>query len=106
MGLPGLRDLSDQVEKLAPLANEVTHSEEFAQAAAVLAGVQNAVRSGLNKAAARAWHAINLPAGTDVQRLRQQVGSLDREVRLLSLELQRARKEATRHGVRSRPEHD
>lgn len=94
MGLPGLRDLSNQVEKLAPRANQVTHSEEFAQAAALLAGVNKVVRTELNRLAARAWHAVNLPAGTDVQRLKQQVGSLDREVRLLSLELQRARKEA------------
>ena len=104
-GLPGLRDLSNQVEKLAPQANQVTHSEEFAQAAALLAGVNKAVRTELNKLAARAWHAVNLPAGTDVQRLKQQVGSLDREVRLLSLELQRERKEAKRRGVDSRPEH-
>ncbi len=106
MGLPGLRDLSHQVERLAPLANEVTHSEEFAQASALLTGAKKLVRSELNKVAARAWHAINLPAGTDVQRLRQQVGSLDREVRLLTLELQQARKEAKRLGVDSRPEHD
>ncbi len=107
MGLPGPRGLFDRVEKLAtPLANELTHSEGFAQAAALLTGVQNVVRTELDKVAARAWHAVNLPAGTDVQRLKQQVGSLDREVRLLSLELQRARKEARRHGVDSRPEHD
>jgi hypothetical protein len=106
MGLPALRDLSNHVEKLAPLANEVTHSAEFAQAAALLTSAKKVVRTELNKFAARAWHAINLPAGTDVQRLKQQVGSLDREVRLLSLELQRARKEAKRRGVDSRPEHD
>ncbi len=107
MGLPGLRDLSSQVEKLAtPLANELTHSEEFAQAAALLTSVKKVVRTELDKLAARAWHAVNLPAGTDVQRLKQTVGSLDREVRLLSLELQRAQKEAKRRGVDSRPEHD
>lgn len=106
MGLPGLRDLSHQVEKLAPLANGLTHSEEFAQAVALLTSVKKVVRTELNKVAAGAWHAINLPAGTDVQRLKQQVGSLDREVRLLSLELQQARKETKRRGVDSRPEHD
>lgn len=106
MDLPGLRDLSNQVEKLAPLANEVTHSQEFAQAAALLTSVKRVVRTEFNKVTARAWHAVNLPAGTDVQRLKQQVGSLDREVRLLTLELQRARKETKRRGVDSRPEHD
>lgn len=107
MGLPGLRDLSSQVEKLAaPLANDLTHSEEFAQAVALLSSVKKVVRTEVDKLAARAWHAVNLPAGTDVKRLKQQVGSLDREVRLLSLELQRERKEARPRGVDSRPEHD
>ena len=106
MGLPGLRDLSNQIERLAPLANRLTHSEEFAQTAALLTSMKKVVRTELANAAAGAWHAINLPAGTDVQHLKQQVGSLDREVRLLSLELQRARKETKRRGVDSRPEHD
>lgn len=107
MALPGPRDLLNRVEKLAtPIAKDVTHSEEFARASALLVGVKKVVRTEVNTLAARAWHAVNLPAGTDVQRLRQQVGSLDREVRLLTLELQRARKEAKRHGVDSRPEHD
>jgi phage host-nuclease inhibitor protein Gam len=32
---------------------------------------------------------MNLPASTDVQRLRRQVGELDREVRRLTLQLDR-----------------
>jgi phage host-nuclease inhibitor protein Gam len=32
---------------------------------------------------------MNLPASTDVQRLRRQVGELDREVRRLTLQLER-----------------
>jgi uncharacterized membrane protein YciS (DUF1049 family) len=35
----------------------------------------------------RLWHLINLPAGTDVQRLRVQIGALDRQVRRLTLQL-------------------
>ena len=105
MGLPGIRDLYNRFERVAgPLAEQVVKTEEFAQAAALFT-VNKAVRTELDKLTARAWHAVNLPAGTDVQRLTQQVGSLDRELRLLSLELQRARKEAKRRGV-SRPEHD
>ncbi len=88
-----------------PLAEQVVKTEEFAQAAALFTSVNKAIRTELDKLTARVWHAVNLPAGTDVQRLKQQVGSLDRELRLLSLELQRARKEAKRRGV-SRPEHD
>lgn len=102
----GLRDLYDSFEKLAaPLLVQVTRTEEFARAAAAVTTVNKALRSEAEKLQARVWHAMNLPAGTDVQRLKQQVGSLDRELRLLSLELQRARKEAKRRGA-PRPEHD
>lgn len=102
----GLRDLYNSFEKLAsPVLTQITRTEEFAQAAAVVTSVNKAVRSEAEKLQARVWHAMNLPAGTDVQRLRQQVGSLDRELRLLSLELQRARREAKRHGDPG-PQHD
>ncbi|WP_448624509.1 hypothetical protein [Geodermatophilus sp. URMC 64] len=107
MGLPGPRDLYNRFEKVAtPLADELTRSKEFAQAVALLAGANKTVRAGLGKLAARGWHAVNLPASTDVKRLRQQVGALDRDLRLLSMELQRARKEGTRRGGDRGPEHD
>lgn len=102
----GLRDLYNAVEKVAtPIANAATRSEEFAQLTSTLTGVNKFVRDQSNKVAARAWHLINLPAGTDVQRLKMQVGSLDREVRLLSLELKKAREEEKSRG-RSRPKRD
>lgn len=94
MSTPAWRQLYDKVERLAtPHANAITHSNEFAQAVALLSGLQKAVKAQADKVAARGWHVLNLPTGTDVQRLRMQVGALDREVRLLTLELRRARNE-------------
>ncbi|GAB2969992.1 hypothetical protein [Nocardioides montaniterrae] len=102
----GLRDLYNQVEKvITPIATEIIGAEEFAKAVSVVTAANKKLRSEAEKLQARAWHAVNLPAGTDLQRVKQQVGSLDREVRLLSLELQQARKEAKRRG-NARPEHD
>ena len=46
------------------------------------------VGNGVNGVAARVWHLVNLPAGTDIQRLRKQIGALDRDVRRLSLQLE------------------
>lgn len=107
--MAGLRDLYNAFEQVAtPIAQGVTESEEFAKFAAVFATVNKTVRAEANKLQARAWHAINLPAGTDLQGLKRQVGALDREVRLLALELERARqqaKEVNRRGT-SGPEHD
>ena len=102
----GLRDIYNRFEKVAaPLAAEVTRTEEFAQAAALFTAVNKTVRAEAQKVQARVWHAVNLPAGSDLQRMKVQLGSLDREVRLLTLELQKSRKEAARRGT-SRPEHD
>lgn len=95
MALPGLRDLYNAFEQVAtPIATGITSSEDFAKVAAIVTTVNKAVRAEANKLQARAWHAINLPAGTDVQSLKRQVGALDREVRLLALELEKARAKA------------
>jgi hypothetical protein len=98
---PGWRQLYDRLEKSAvPVVEQVVHSEEFAQATALITSVQRGLRDRVNQVAARGWHTINLPAGSDVQRLRRQVGALDREVRLLTLELRRlTREEVRRDGV-------
>jgi hypothetical protein len=91
----GLRDLYTRFEQVAtPLANRVTSTEEFAQFVGLVVTANKSVREERNKVAAKAWHLINLPAGTDVQRLRSQLGALDREVRLLTLELERGRRRA------------
>jgi hypothetical protein len=48
----------------------------------------------VNGVAARVLHLFNLPARADIQRLRRQVGAVDREVRRLSAELdQQARQQ-------------
>ncbi|MEO3761400.1 hypothetical protein ABGB19_24370 [Mycobacterium sp. B14F4] len=99
---PQWRKSYDTVEQmLAPVAEKVVHSGEFAQIAAALFGVRRAVGDGVNGLAARVWHLVNLPAGTDVHRLRKQIGTLDRDVRRLTLQLEleqarRARAEGAR----------
>ena len=106
MGVAGVRELYNRLEELAtPAANDLTRSGEFARTVAFVTSVNKTLRRAADRLAARAWHAVNLPTRTDVQRLRTQLGSLDREVRLLSLELQRQRREVKPRGV-SRTEHD
>ena len=53
-----------------------------------LFGVRRALGNGVNEVAARVWHLVNLPAGTDIHRLRKQIGALDRDVRRLTLQLE------------------
>jgi hypothetical protein len=94
MSTPGWRRLYDGLERMVtPAVDQAVRSDELAQVAATVKNLSKGVRKRVDGLAARGWHAVNLPAGTDVQRLRRQVGALDREVRLLSLELERARQQ-------------
>jgi hypothetical protein len=74
---------------VSPRVESLVHSEEFAQMTALIARTRRLTGKRVNAIAASAWHLMNLPASTDVQRLRRQVGELDREVRRLSLQLDR-----------------
>ena len=76
------------------------HSGEFATVTAAIFGVRRAVGNGVNGVAARVWHLVNLPAGTDLQRLRKQIGALDRDVRRLSLQLELEQAKTNDTGVR------
>jgi hypothetical protein len=99
MGVPGPRDLYSRLEQaLGPSTTDLTHSAEFAQLVAFIGDARNRLRRDAGRLSARAWHVVNLPAGTDIQRLRTQLGSLDRDVRMLRLELERQRMEARRRG--------
>jgi hypothetical protein len=74
---------------VSPRVETLVHSDEFATAAAVIASTRQLAGRQLNAVTARLWHLVNLPAGSDVKRLRAQVGALDRQVRRLSLQLDR-----------------
>ncbi len=80
----------DAVERnVSPRVEELVHSDEFARMTAVIARSRRLAGNRVNAAAARLWHLLNLPAGSDVQRLRTQVGALDRQVRRLTMQLDR-----------------
>ena len=99
MGVPGPRKLYSLLEEMVgPPTTRFAHSVEFAQVVALLGDARSALRRQTGRLTARGWHALNLPAGTDVQRLRTQLGSLDRDVRMLRLELELQGREAERRG--------
>ena len=75
--------------ELSPRAEELLETSEFRRAIGILLGVNAFARRRAAAAAGGVWHLVNLPSGSDVARLRRQVGALDREIRRLSLELER-----------------
>jgi len=86
---PLWRQAFDAAEKLVgPPLESVVRTDEFARATALGLKAQAALTHRANQVAAKLWHLVNLPAGTDVLRLRAQVGALDREVRRLTLRLE------------------
>jgi hypothetical protein len=86
---PQWRKSYDAVEQLlGPRAEALVHTQQFAHVTAALFGVRRALGNGVQGVAAQVWHLVNLPAGTDVHRLRKQIGALDRDVRRLSLQLE------------------
>jgi hypothetical protein len=86
----GWRQAYDAVERnLAPRVEALVRTGEFVQATATVARARRCLGDQVNGFAARLWHLMNLPAGTDVQRMRMQVGALDRQLRRLTLQLER-----------------
>ena len=94
---PRWRQAFDAVERrVTPRAEEFVRTETFAVGAALTRRAVILARGSARDLTARAWHLLNLPAGTDVSRLRAQVGALDREVRRLTLQLESAQRETER----------
>jgi hypothetical protein len=90
---PRWRQAYDAVDKaVSPHAEGLVRTPAFALAAALLRRSQSTARGAARGLTARAWHLVNLPAGTDVSRLRAQVGALDREVRRLTVQLETERR--------------
>lgn len=88
MTVPSLRDLYDAAEKrLTPTIEAVVHSEEFATTTAIVGMVRREAGKRIEGAGTALWHLVNIPAGSDVRKLRRQVGELDYEIRQLRLQL-------------------
>jgi hypothetical protein len=99
---PLWRQAFDTVERaVTPRAEELVRTPGFALGTALLRRAQGLARTGAQDLTARAWHLLNLPAGTDVSRLRAQIGALDREVRRLTIQLESERRRAS--GTPTRP---
>jgi hypothetical protein len=90
---PLWRQAFDAVERrVTPPAEELVRTPGFAVGAALVGRARSVARGAARGLTARAWHLVNLPAGSDVSRLRSQVGALDREVRRLTVALEEERR--------------
>jgi hypothetical protein len=93
-GKPMWRQAFDVVERsLAPRLEALVQTSGFADALAVGVQIEATFRRRAERQTRRLWHAANLPAGSDVTRLREQVVGLDRQLREVIATLEEAQKE-------------
>lgn len=79
----------DAVEgTVGPRLEEMVRTEQFADAASAMSKLQNDMRRRAERTMRRTWHFWNLPTGSDVKRMSDQITSLERRVRDLSKRLE------------------
>jgi len=79
---PLWKQLFDAVdERLSPTINEMARSEDAAALAALGRRGRSEIDRRMEQASRRALHFLNLPAGSDVNRLLEHIARLEREVR-------------------------
>jgi hypothetical protein len=98
---PRWRQAFDTVERaVAPRAEELVRTPYFSLGVALARRAQTLAGRSVQDLTARAWHLVNLPAGSDVSRLRAQIGALDREVRRLTIQLETERRRSSATPIR------
>ena len=85
---PLWKKLYDRIEKeVAPRLEAMVRTDQFADFTAVVTRLRNEMNRRVERASRQNLHAWNLPAGSDVKRLSEQVASLERRVRDLQQQL-------------------
>jgi hypothetical protein len=105
-GPPRWRQAFDTVERaVTPRAEELVRTPYFSLGVALARRAQTLAGRTVQGLSARAWHLVNLPAGSDVSRLRAQIGALDREVRRLTIQLESERRRGSSPTATASPTH-
>jgi hypothetical protein len=95
---PMWRRAFDTVERsVGPQLEQVVQTEQFADVTAVVARLQGELQRRTERVMRRGWHFWNLPAGSDIKRMSEQLASLERRVRDLTKQLEDAKTEQERN---------
>ncbi|MDQ6650028.1 MAG: hypothetical protein M3Z02_07940 [Actinomycetota bacterium] len=86
---PTWRRVFDTVERaVGSRLEEFVQTETFAGALSTSAQVQAELRRRTEQATRRALHLVNLPAGSDMRRLNEQIAGLERRLRHISRQIE------------------
>ncbi len=92
-GKPLWRKAYDAVEKpVGKRLETAVQTDEFASVLSFTTQAQAEARRRLERLTRRALHAVNMPAGSDIKRLHDQIAGLDRRLRDVQDELEAARR--------------
>ncbi len=109
---PKWRQTFDSIEReVTPRLDSIIRSEQFAVATGLAAQMQRRIAKQAARNTRRVLHLFNLPAGTDVTRLLNEIGQLKAQVRSLSSQIEahadagtdRISGEVTTHATSTRP---
>jgi hypothetical protein len=91
---PWWRKPYDAAERrVAPPLERLVQSPSFAEVTAGVMRLRATTRNWAEQRSRRLWHAANLPAGSDVRQLRDQLTALERQMRRLTAESEDGRNE-------------
>lgn len=89
---PLWRRMFDAAESsIAPQLEQFVRTDQFADGASALARLQSDLQRRTERAMRQTWHFWNIPAGSDIKRMSEQIASLERRVRDLSKQLEDSR---------------
>ncbi|MDP9408026.1 MAG: hypothetical protein M3P95_09190 [Actinomycetota bacterium] len=92
-GKPLWRKAFDAVERpVGSRLESAVQTEEFAAVLSFTTQAQAEARRRLERVTRRVLHAVNMPAGSDIKRLHDQIAGLDRRLREVQDELEAARR--------------
>lgn len=84
---PRWRRLVGVVEDAGPPLAKAAGTDTFARVVGVVVGVTSSADRFMKAQAARVWHALNLPSASDVNRLRELIADVDRQVQQIQRKL-------------------
>lgn len=103
-GSPAWRQGFDAVERqVSPRLETLVQSDQFGVAIGLAARLRRSIESQMARNTRRVLHGLNLPAGTDVSRILNELGQLRMQVRELSAELEEARAELAARDALAQP---
>jgi hypothetical protein len=96
---PRWRQIYDGIERqLSPRTEALIGSQVFGTVLGFATRSKRTVRDRITRATASTWHLLNLPAGSDVSRILREIGAVNRQLRILQVQIEASKDEGSGNG--------